>query len=68
MDVRKFESVTYADAMLLLETVVKLLQCLRRIRVVADLHKLDAELARGDPVRFETTSGVNDDHLGIVGC
>ena len=59
---------TYLDAVLLLEPVVELLEGNGRVRIVADLHELDAELAHGDAVRLEAPRGVDDDGLRVVRC
>ena len=59
---------THLDPVLLLEPVVELLEGGGRLRVVADLHELDAELARGDGVRLEAPRDVDDDGLRVVRC
>ena len=58
--------VTYLDSVLLLEPVVQLLEGGSRVRIVADLHELNAELARGDRVCLEAPRGVDDDGLWVV--
>ena len=57
---------TYLYPVLLLKSVVKLLEGVGCLLVVANLHKLDSELARWDSFRFEPPSNFDNMFLQII--